>query len=211
MGLAECRDCGNQVSVRAPACPSCGAPGPAQDAPATPESHEPSKPKMGHKHHFFMTFITCGLWLPVWLYASGWKVFAAVYAVAMITIWSGLIAELTAEQTPLTPQEIATRAAAADPKAKAAAKLKALCEDDIVVAYLASKKFIKRRLKSPSTAKFPWSDEAMVSTGPDCTYTVRSYVDSQNGFGAMIRSNYVANLKRNIDDKNWSLVSVNID
>ena len=61
----------------------------------------------------------------------------------------------------------------------------------------ASKDAVKQMLKSPSTAKFPWYDEYQVSMpinektkAPDGTVIVVGYVDSQNGFGAMIRSTY---------------------
>ncbi len=45
-------------------------------------------------------------------------------------------------------------------------------------------------LKAPSTAKFPTSDWRV--TVANDIVTVSSYVDSQNSFGAMIRSNFTA-------------------
>lgn len=57
-----------------------------------------------------------------------------------------------------------------------------------------SEETIKKILKSPSTAKFaggfltPYEDWSFSKNGT--TYTVSSYVDSQNGFGAMIRSQF---------------------
>ena len=53
---------------------------------------------------------------------------------------------------------------------------------------------IKKILKSPSTAKFPggfltpFEDWSFSKNGTD--YTVSSYVDSQNGFGATVRSKF---------------------
>ena len=53
---------------------------------------------------------------------------------------------------------------------------------------------IKKILKSPSTAEFPggflspFEDWNFSKNGTN--YTVSSYVDSQNGFGAMIRSQF---------------------
>lgn len=44
-------------------------------------------------------------------------------------------------------------------------------------------------LKSPSTADFPWAIEPVKIN--DTTYTVISYVDAQNEFGATIRANYM--------------------
>lgn len=52
-----------------------------------------------------------------------------------------------------------------------------------------TKDVIKKVLKSPSTAKFPWLDGWMVSRADDI-YRVTGYVDAQNSFGAMIRSHF---------------------
>lgn len=61
-------------------------------------------------------------------------------------------------------------------------------------AYLAQQ-HVETALKAPSTAEFPslvWnSDEWSVSRDHD-VITVRSWVDAQNSFGAMIRSTFVA-------------------
>lgn len=57
-----------------------------------------------------------------------------------------------------------------------------------------SEETIKKILKSPSTAKFaggfltPYEDWSFSKNGT--TYTVSSYVDSQNGFGAMLRKQF---------------------
>lgn len=49
--------------------------------------------------------------------------------------------------------------------------------------------FVKEKLISPHSADFPYSIDGVYKVN-DTTYNVSSYVDSQNGFGAMIRSNY---------------------
>lgn len=70
------------------------------------------------------------------------------------------------------------------------------CQDSSM-AYVMSQKFIKQRLKSPTTAKFPWSGDQGVKTqyAGDCTHKIQAYVDSQNGFGAMIRTTYYIELQ----------------
>ena len=52
--------------------------------------------------------------------------------------------------------------------------------------------FIKRNLRSPSTADFPiLSDEyTIIPMGADYGTVVKGYVDSQNGFGATVRSKW---------------------
>ena len=56
-------------------------------------------------------------------------------------------------------------------------------------AYVQCKNFVMERLRAPATADFPFMDYTAWDMGND-TWVVKSYVDSQNGFGAMIRSNW---------------------
>lgn len=66
------------------------------------------------------------------------------------------------------------------------------------MAYIMSQQFVENSLKSPSTAKFPslykLGDHAVLTTGTNY-YEIKAYVDSQNGFGAMIRTHYTCNMK----------------
>jgi len=57
-------------------------------------------------------------------------------------------------------------------------------------AYNAAQRIIERHLKSPSTAKFPLSNASTVtiSASGKCKYQIDSYVDSQNAFGATVRT-----------------------
>jgi hypothetical protein len=61
-----------------------------------------------------------------------------------------------------------------------------------MLAYSYAEDFVKKRLKSPSTAEFPGlfeKAEHITELGND-EYLISSWVDSQNGFGAMLRSNF---------------------
>ena len=49
---------------------------------------------------------------------------------------------------------------------------------------------VKKMLKSPSTASFNWNADDFITKINDTTFFVKGYVDSQNSFGAQIRSNY---------------------
>ena len=73
--------------------------------------------------------------------------------------------------------------------------------------------FIKQVLKSPSTADFPFLD--YTTTNVDNRYTVVSHVDSQNGFGAMIRSNWRVVMDHNGGEWNstysWDIVEIWVD
>lgn len=52
-----------------------------------------------------------------------------------------------------------------------------------------SQMFVKDKLKSPSTAEFKYGVDQVTKLN-DSTFEVSSYVDSQNSFGAQIRTNY---------------------
>jgi|TARA_R110000796_G_scaffold60351_1_gene139693 hypothetical protein len=61
-----------------------------------------------------------------------------------------------------------------------------------LLAFNYSEEFVKQSLKSPSTAKFPGTYEKRdyITKVSDNKYIIDAWVDSQNGFGAMIRSKY---------------------
>lgn len=68
-------------------------------------------------------------------------------------------------------------------------------------AYKESVRIVEDLLKAPSTAKFQPFEEITIHHNDDDTYTIHSYVDSQNSFSAMIRSNYSITLQ--YSENNW--------
>ena len=57
-------------------------------------------------------------------------------------------------------------------------------------ALIHSRDCVKKQLKSPSTAAFaPLAESTVIKTN-DSTFTVLSWVDSQNSYGAMLRNAY---------------------
>ncbi|MEI3040485.1 MAG: hypothetical protein V8T90_15590 [Victivallales bacterium] len=80
--------------------------------------------------------------------------------------------------------------------------------EDIHGAWAYSQLFVEKRLKSPSSAKYPFgaaSKGAVKHIGND-VYFVKSYVDSQNSFGATIRTNFELKIKRVDNGNSWQLV-----
>lgn len=59
-------------------------------------------------------------------------------------------------------------------------------------AFRDAKNGIKKILKSPSSAKFAdeFDDETKYKINSDGSIIIQSYVDSQNSFGAMVRTHY---------------------
>jgi hypothetical protein len=120
------------------------------------------------------------------------KVLAVVFGVGLFTsIFASIISPSTS--TPSVPQQ------------PTAYQLKMSAE-------LYSESFIERLLKAPSTAKF--CRETVTELG-DNRFRVSSCVDSENSYGAMLRSNWettLAYLGGDIDSaSNWKLEKVIFD
>lgn len=69
-----------------------------------------------------------------------------------------------------------------------------------------AQQFVEGRLSSPSTADWPWvsADDVVADLGGG-RYRVTSYVDSQNAFGAVIRTHYVCVLRKSSGGSGWTL------
>ena len=83
---------------------------------------------------------------------------------------------------------------------------------DKALAFQMAESFVKNRLKSPSTAKFASiiDDEVSMKNTENCTHIVKSFVDSQNVFGATIRNRYIAVLTYSKETDRWTLDKINI-
>ena len=80
---------------------------------------------------------------------------------------------------------------------------------DEMTAYFASQDFVKKNLKAPSTAKFPWFREVSVRDLGEGRYSISAYVDAQNSFGAQIRTNYTCVVKGE-DSLLWILEDISM-
>lgn len=81
-------------------------------------------------------------------------------------------------------------------------------------AFDVCREFVKDRLKAPGSASFRnyFDDdgEVRVTGSGDGPYTVRSTVDSENSFGAKIRTGFTCTVEHTGDGR-YRLVSLNID
>lgn len=73
-------------------------------------------------------------------------------------------------------------------------------------AFYIAQTFVSNRLAAPSTADFADFRESHVYRSGE-GFTVESYVDAQNAFGAKMRKRYIAKVKP-VGDDNWRLVSL---
>lgn len=84
-----------------------------------------------------------------------------------------------------------------------------LKDEEMLEAWTRSKKFVMKRLKCPSTAKFAidWKEDpdTHILDWPGGEYSVRGWVDSQNSYGAMIRTKFHLKLRKNWDGY-WTIL-----
>ncbi|NMG64887.1 hypothetical protein GPA19_08005 [Azoarcus indigens] len=76
--------------------------------------------------------------------------------------------------------------------------------------------YVEDRLLAPKSADFPWGKDARgVWQMPDQVYVIKSYVDSQNAFGAMVRTNYRCEIKAakggSGDPGDWRLIKLDFE
>jgi hypothetical protein len=82
--------------------------------------------------------------------------------------------------------------------------------DDSGQAWEQAKNAVKARLKAPSTAIFPSFRDIQVEKIGTVTYEIYGYVDAQNAFGAMIRTNFFVSVSQ-VQNNKWKINSVDID
>ncbi len=81
-------------------------------------------------------------------------------------------------------------------------------EFDPCGAYAACQAFVERRLKSPASAEWPFGMcRAHTQKLPD-RWKVVSWVDAQNAFGALIRTEFICQVRK--DGATWRLVDMDI-
>jgi len=56
-------------------------------------------------------------------------------------------------------------------------------------AWVVAQEFVKAKLVSPGTADFPWGEDRHDQFN-DTTFWIEGHVDSQNGYGAVLRTNF---------------------
>lgn len=83
-------------------------------------------------------------------------------------------------------------------------------EHDEISAQVMMEQFVSSKLKSPSTADFEYGFSTKIDKVGEKGYEVDSYVDSQNGFGATIRTNFHCEVEYT-GNGNWKLVDLTFE
>lgn len=86
--------------------------------------------------------------------------------------------------------------------------------DESSMASVQCERFVRERLKTPSTANFPFFADSSKKID-ERRYVVQSHVDAENSFGAKLRNSYICVLEWNgqnhADINNWALVNFTIE
>lgn len=80
-------------------------------------------------------------------------------------------------------------------------------------AFTAANLEVKRRLKDPDSAKFPWVTDAEVKiqkiTGT-CTFSITSHVSAKNSFGAYSPQSFDAVVQYDMSSRSWRVIQMNM-
>ena len=142
------------------------------------------------------------------------KRFATIFMIVLILVVGYFFHSCTSEKEKTESTydsriEEIKREAAETPEQRAAREKQEIereNESRRLAAYRTATDYVRQQLKSPSTAKFPSITDANITWTPDGRlYTIFSYVDSQNSFGAMLRTQWFAKLQY-LDNGNWSVL-----
>lgn len=81
------------------------------------------------------------------------------------------------------------------------------------MAFVQCQAFVRNNLKAPATAQFPSKPLSAIAAA-DKTFVVTSTVDAQNGFGALLRNDWICKTQYTGghpgSPSSWKLVSVSI-
>lgn len=186
MALIKCPECKGQVSDQAGSCPHCGL---------TLHSAQPQR----------LTGPGGGRPLttppPASVKKSGHGPLYWLGVVVLVGMGTCVALSASSKSSP------SSSSASAPPKAPTATSVPR--EPGNIDAQVMCQQFVEKQLKAPSTAKFPSSREWKIghSAGTN-EYSASSYVDSQNGFGAMIRSQISCDMTYDASTKMWTPRSI---
>lgn len=75
-------------------------------------------------------------------------------------------------------------------------------------AFYMAKKLMENQLKAPATAEFAGYADSKVKQVASDVWEVTSFVDSQNGFGALIRTRYKMTMVVDRQTETWKVVTL---
>ena len=198
MALIKCTECGNMVSDKADRCPHCGCPvsiilggsekapekspvkEPAQSPAPAPEASAPAvdpEPQAAHdkKVQQGFTFAMC-------------LVVLCIIGVMATSANQPVPAKSPTTPTTQTSGHSSKHTSSSSSGSSSTTNTARHSDDD---AFYCATLIVKDYLKAPSTAKFCKLSDATVTHLGNGEYMVTGWVDAENSYGAMIRSDFV--------------------
>lgn len=205
MALVRCPECNREVSDKAASCPHCGFPAP----PKVVEHEEPGKPKIGSR---------LAVEIPPWeredlerfktphdppgrkdpefdlraFLGKNKRFFVVLGVVAlfmMILAMDALNSPPVMKEQPKSLKEFLPK----EPPKPVVYQPPKEDRGNEADAFSAAEKLVLALIPTPSTAKFSFFSSDIVERAP-YKWRVRSHVDFQNLFGAMIRKRFIVDL-----------------
>lgn len=142
---------------------------------------------------------------------TNWTVLRKICGVFYILAVTVIVVALfeRADKTPSQLVETARSNAAKAVTQAAEARKVACAKDYSAMAFAMAQGEVTKRLASPSSASYPVLESKTQPLG-DCLYRIKAVVDSQNGFGAMIRTPWSGMVEYQPVDGTWQVKSLSI-
>ena len=99
----------------------------------------------------------------------------------------------------------ATALAACAPETPEEKRARICSDNGVVDAWSATQDAVRQRLKAPSTADFSGFSRQSTGWVSKCEFWVSGFVDSQNSFGAKLRSSYFGEALYLPSNDQWSV------
>ncbi len=219
MALIKCTECGNMVSDKADRCPHCGCPvsiilGESEKAPENPPVKEPAqRPAPAPAPKASVTAAPVAeppiskppAETPDAQAAHDKKVQEGfIFTMCLVVLCIiGVVATSSNQpvpaKSPTTPttqtsghaakRTTSSSSSSSSPSGSSSTTNTARHSDDD--AFYCAKLIVEDYLKAPSTAKFCKQSDATVTHLGNGEYMVTGWVDAENSYGAMIRSDFV--------------------
>lgn len=162
-----------------------------------------------------LSIITGGLWLVVWILINGSVTAKRNLKYVLIGFVGLLIIGFIIEQLK-SPEQKAKEQAERDKRdsIKMVEESLANANSDKISATFFAENYIKTKLKSPASADFCSMGDYKIGNPSVGEWRIIGWVDSQNSFGAVIRTRFAITMKFNGGDdnngENWSILNYEV-
>lgn len=201
MALIKCTECGNMVSDKADRCPHCGCPisiilGEIEKAPEKPPQSPAPAPEAA-AHAVKPPVLETPAVNPEPQAAHDKKVQQGfIFAMCLVVLCIIGVMATSANQpvpaksptTPTTQTSGYSSSSSSSSGSSSTTNTARHSDDD---AFYCATLIVKDYLKAPSTAKFCKLSDATVTHLGNGEYKVTGWVDAENSYGAMIRSDFI--------------------